>query len=78
MFHGDHVYPETQFVDGFSHSWSKGKFFAFPPFNLILRCLQKIEMDKYPTLVSKADVSVNQHAQTVTCNNRDTVLAKQA
>ena len=47
MFHGDHIYPETQFVDAFSHSWSKGKFYAFPPFSLILRCLQKIEIDKW-------------------------------
>ena len=35
-----------QFVDAFSHSWSQERFYAFPPFSLILRSLQKIEMDK--------------------------------
>lgn len=34
-------------MDAFSHSWSKGKCYAFPPFSLILRCLQKIETDKW-------------------------------
>ena len=37
--------PEAQFVDAFSHSWSQEKFYAFPPFSLILRCLQKNKMD---------------------------------
>ena len=38
--------PEAKFVDAFSLSWSQERFYAFPPFSLILRCLQKIEMDK--------------------------------
>ena len=33
-------------MDAFSQSWSQERFDAFPPFSLILSCLQKIEMDK--------------------------------
>ena len=48
-------YPKTQFVDAFSHFWSKGKFYAFPPFSLILCCLQKIEMDQWEGIMIVLD-----------------------
>ena len=33
-------------MDAFSCPWSQEQFYALPPFNLILRCLKKIEMEK--------------------------------
>ena len=38
--------PEALTVDAFSLDWSTYKFYAFPPFSLVSRCLQKIRMDK--------------------------------
>lgn len=38
--------PGSAFVDAFSIDWSKFNFYAFPPFSLIPRCLQKIQQDK--------------------------------
>ena len=37
--------PGSAFVDAFSIDWSEFNFYAFPPFNLIPRCLQKIQQD---------------------------------
>ena len=33
-------------MDAFSIDWSEFNFYAFPPFSLIPRCLQKIQQDK--------------------------------
>ena len=38
--------PLASFVDAFSLNWSKYDFYAFPPFSLVGRCLQKINLDK--------------------------------
>lgn len=38
--------PEAWAVDAFTLDWSKFYFYAFPPFSLILRALQKIISDK--------------------------------
>jgi hypothetical protein len=37
--------PNAEFIDAFSVNWANLKFFAFPPFSLIGRCLQKIQED---------------------------------
>ena len=38
--------PGCSFVDAFSLNWHAFNFYAFPPFSLIPRCLQKINKDK--------------------------------
>ena len=38
--------PGASYVDAFSISWGNKFFYAFPPFSLIARCLQKIQMEK--------------------------------
>ena len=38
--------PESFATDAFTLDWSKFFFYAFPPFCLVGRCLQKIELDK--------------------------------
>jgi len=38
--------PGATYVDAFSISWENQFFYAFPPFSLIARCLQKISMEK--------------------------------
>lgn len=38
--------PDAITVDAFTISWQDNFFYAFPPFSLILRCLQKIVLDK--------------------------------
>ena len=37
--------PDALWVDAFSKSWTNIYFFAFPPFSLIMRCLQKTVRD---------------------------------
>lgn len=37
--------PESEAVDAFTIPWAHIYFYAFPPFNLILRCLRKIKRD---------------------------------
>lgn len=37
-----HRDPEASYVDAFTVDWSKFKFYAFPPFSVIFKCLQKI------------------------------------
>ena len=37
--------PGAAFIDAFSIIWDKQLFYAFPPFSLIGRCLQKIQTD---------------------------------
>ena len=37
--------PGAAFFDAFSITWNKQCFYAFPPFSLIARCLQKIQTD---------------------------------
>lgn len=43
--------PEAWKVDAFTLDWSPLKFYAFPPFSLILRTLQKIITDKAEGIV---------------------------
>jgi len=38
--------PEAVHIDAFSYCWSKGLFYAFPPFSLIPQVLQKIREDR--------------------------------
>lgn len=38
--------PEAAYIDALTSSWSKEKFYAFPPFAMILRTLRKIINDK--------------------------------
>ena len=38
--------PGCSYVDAFSIDWSKFNYFAFPPFSLIPKCVQKIIQDK--------------------------------
>lgn len=38
--------PGASYVDAFTMSWHNLKFYAFPPFSLILKCLKKIEEEK--------------------------------
>lgn len=38
--------PDSYVVDAFTINWSSWKFYAFPPFSLILRTLQKIKIDR--------------------------------
>ena len=38
--------PGASFTDAFTISWSDYYFYAFPPFSIILRCLQKIEQSR--------------------------------
>lgn len=42
-WHGD---PNSAHVDAFTMNWSSLKFYAFPPFSLLPRCLQKIRQDR--------------------------------
>ena len=38
--------PQSDFVDAFSVAWSTKYFYAFPPFAMIPKCLQKIYFDR--------------------------------
>lgn len=38
--------PEATYIDAFTFDWSKHKFYCFPPFSLISRCLRNVEMDQ--------------------------------
>ena len=38
--------PDAKYIDAFTFSWHDTNFYAFPPFSLIGRCLQKATMDK--------------------------------
>ena len=39
--------PEALFVDAFSRPWKEfNNFYAFPPFSLVLRCLQKVAVEQ--------------------------------
>jgi hypothetical protein len=38
--------PECKIVDAFSVHWQVYNFYAFPPFSLVPRCLQKIQQDR--------------------------------
>ena len=38
--------PGAHYVDAFAIDWSKFSFYAFPPFSLVPRCVQKISQDK--------------------------------
>ena len=38
--------PRAAFVDAFSRSWNGKCFYAFPPFSLIQRCLNRVELDQ--------------------------------
>ena len=44
--------PEANYVDAFSISWNNHLFYAFPPFSLIARCLQKIEMENSKGIIT--------------------------
>ncbi|CAH2096873.1 unnamed protein product [Euphydryas editha] len=41
-----HPDPDASCVDAFTINWHNINFYAFPPFTLILRCLQKIVNDE--------------------------------
>ena len=38
--------PGAQFTDAFCSNWERFHFYAFPPLNVISKCLQKIEKDQ--------------------------------
>ena len=38
--------PLSTYIDAFTIEWAKLNFYAFPPFSLIQRCVQKIQMDQ--------------------------------
>ena len=38
--------PEASFTDAFTLNWAKLKFYAFPPFAILLQVLKKIEYDE--------------------------------
>ena len=38
--------PDSEYIDAFSRSWKNINFYAFPPFSVIVKCLQKIVVDK--------------------------------
>lgn len=38
--------PHAEYVDAFSKSWKGDYFYAFPPFSLIHKCLNKIEAEQ--------------------------------
>ncbi|KAG7310260.1 hypothetical protein JYU34_003010 [Plutella xylostella] len=38
--------PDAISVDAFTQNWNRWFFYAFPPYSLILKCLQKIMFDK--------------------------------
>ena len=38
--------PEALTIDAFLSNWAGEKFYAFPPFNLIPKCVQKIRQDE--------------------------------
>lgn len=42
-WHGD---PDASGVDAFTYDWKKSYFYAFPPFNLMLRVLNKIQSER--------------------------------
>lgn len=50
-----HVEPNSWSVDAFTISWTNLKFYAFPPFSMILKCLQKIQQDKAEGIVVVPD-----------------------
>ena len=43
--------PDAYFVDAFNLDWSKLDFYAFPPFNLVLKVLRKIREDNATGIV---------------------------
>ena len=43
--------PDAYFVDAFNLDWSKLNFYAFPPFNLVLKVLRKIREDNATGIV---------------------------
>ena len=43
--------PGSTYVDAFSIDWRNYTFYAFPPFSLIARCVQKITQDKAKGIV---------------------------
>ena len=38
--------PNSTHVDAFTMNWNGHKFYAFPPFSLLPRCLQKMSQDR--------------------------------
>ena len=47
--------PEAEEIDAFTLDWSQFKFYAFPPFILVGRVIQKIIMDKATGIVVAPD-----------------------
>ncbi|XP_072047102.1 uncharacterized protein [Amphiura filiformis] len=43
--------PEAENIDAFSVNWEKLQFYAFPPFCLMPKCIQKIETDRAEGIV---------------------------
>ena len=66
--------PEALFVDAFSRTWKEfNNFYTFPPFSLVLRCLQKVSLECYysshvanPTMVPEIDSNASLRSITLT------------
>ena len=43
--------PEALYINAFTISWKHLAFYIFPPFNLVLKCLNKIIMDNAEGLI---------------------------
>ena len=41
-----HADPNSAHVDAFTMNWNGQTFYAFPPFSLLLRCVQKISQER--------------------------------
>ena len=68
---------EALFVDAFSSTWKEfNNFYAFPPFSLVLRCLQNVAVEKAlcyysshvanPTMVPEIDSNASLRSTTFT------------
>ncbi|XP_011865448.1 PREDICTED: uncharacterized protein LOC105560706 [Vollenhovia emeryi] len=57
MFYSRFPDPDASSVDAFTVSWKNKKFYAFPPFALILRTLRKIILDQAEGVVVRKNTS---------------------
>jgi hypothetical protein len=47
--------PEAWAIDAFTLDWSKLQFYAFPPFSLLTRCLQKVKLEQATGIIIAPD-----------------------
>jgi hypothetical protein len=47
--------PDAWAIDAFSLNWAEFNFYAFPPFSLLARCLQKVILDKAKGIIVAPD-----------------------